>query len=432
MKQQLFFAKESRFLRQMYSVGISVYQGLMAVAAWFHPKARLWVQGRRDWQRRHAQLAAQLPEGKRVWFHCASLGEFEQARPLIEALHSQPQRPAILVSFFSPSGYEIRKNYPKADAIFYLPADTPANARALLDCWKPDLLVLVKYEVWLNLLAALRQQNIPAMMISARLREGSRIFSGLLGADYRAAYGGLAAIFTQDADTATRLQAQVPAANVIPGNDTRYDRVLQTQANWQPLPDIEVFIAGRSCIVCGSTWPVEEKIILSGKNKNLFQKYNYCVIIAPHEIGEGHIAAIMAQAGPDAVRFSQWQQAQRPAQVLVIDNIGMLSRLYAYAQVAYVGGAFGSGLHNILEAAVFGCPVIFGPRHRDFPEAAKLIAAGGGFSVANGEALTALFTTFLAEPKTAQIAGNQAKMLVENHAGATNEILKFINNKFLI
>lgn len=417
----------------LYTLGIRLYALMLRLAAPFHPKAKLWVQGRHGWLTHHAEMARQLPPGKRVWFHCASLGEFEQARPLIEALHARPNRPAILVSFFSPSGYEIRKNYPKADAIFYLPGDTPAAARALLDIWQPDLLILVKYEIWLNLLAALRERQVPAMLISARLREGSKIFSGLLAREYRAAYTGLAAIFTQDADTATRLHALVPAARVIPGNDTRYDRVRETRAAWQPIPEIEAFVADRPCIVCGSTWPVEEKLLLGKATQSLLNQHDACMIVAPHEIGESHVAAIMQQAGEGAVRWSHYlknsENQKIVSSIIVIDNIGMLSRLYAYGQVAYVGGAFGSGLHNILEAAVFGVPVLFGPRHGDFPEAQKLVTAGGGFPIAGEADLLALLGRFLADPATAQAAGQQATALVEALAGATQAILGEIDSQ---
>ena len=406
-------------LRWLYQVGVHAYGLALRLAAPFHAKARRWVQGRRAWPQ---HLAAALGgETGWIWVHCASLGEFEQGRNLIDALHAQPDRPRVLVTFFSPSGYAVRHAYPRAGHVAYLPLDTRRQVRRFLDLVQPRLAIFVKYELWLNYLDALHARQVPTVLLSARMGPESAFLRGPLAPLYRQALGRLAHIFVQDAGTAQRLRPWVDPARLSVSGDTRYDRVRANQAQFAPVPEIEAWLQGRPCLVGGSTWPRDEALLLQAFER-LRTQSDLCLILAPHEIDPGRIAATIAQ-DPEIHRAYSAREGLRPHhRILWIDNIGLLARLYHYAEVAYVGGAWGSGLHNILEAAVYGCPVLFGPRHQRFPEAAALIAAGGAFAITDADSLVTTLDRLLQAPDLRQDIRQRNQAFVAGQAGATERV----------
>ncbi|GAB4428744.1 MAG: glycosyltransferase N-terminal domain-containing protein [Bacteroidia bacterium] len=407
----------------LYDVGVAAYGLAMRLATGFHPKARLWVLGRRGVLAQAAPVAAQ-PGPPWVWFHCASLGEFEQGRNLIDAL-AGTGRYRILLTFYSPSGYEIRKNYPRAQAVMYLPLDTPRHAQVLLDLFRPVLAVFVKYELWLRYLQALAQRGIPFFLISARMGADSPFLRSMLAPLYRRAFGQMTRVYTQDTATAALLAPLCPPGAVRVSGDTRYDRVLANREGFQPIPAIERFVGGRRCLVAGSTWPRDEALLLEAYAA-LRDKHDLCMILAPHEIHPERIQAALAQDPGERLAFSRIDDLQPGHRILWIDNIGMLSRLYAYAAVAYVGGGWGTGLHNILEAATFGCPVVFGPDHAKFPEAGELIAADGARAIDSAAALTGVLDTWLHDETWLADVQVRNRQFVDTRAGATAMILEGI------
>lgn len=413
-------------MRALYTLGIHLYGLVLRIVALGHGKARLWVQGRRAWRARLSEAMAKQAaqdgrHGPWIWVHCASLGEFEQGRPLIEALRAQHPHYRILLTFYSPSGYEIRKGYAQAHHVCYLPLDTPANARDFMALVRPHLAVFVKYDLWLNLLDAAFARQVPVVLVSAILRPESRFLRSRLRGAYRDAFARMAGIFTQDAESVALLRAFCPTAQVFQAGDTRFDRAVQLPGQFQPVEGIAEFVGGHRCVVAGSPWPKDEAILLPALTD--LADLDLRVIIAPHEIHpariDQHIAASQGRMG----KYSDRAHLGPEVRILWIDNVGMLSRLYYYADAVYIGGGFGSGIHNTQEPAVYGCPVVFGPRYEKFQEAVDMVAAGGAVSVQTAEALAATLRTWLTDDalRTRLRAQNVAYMQAQ--AGATTRIL---------
>lgn len=410
----------------LYNAGIYLYGVLIGLFAPFNRKARLWKAGRKDWQH---TLRMKLTEGKWIWFHCASLGEFEQGRNLIEAISRQGSDYKLLLSFFSPSGYEIRKNYNLADCVIYLPLDTPGNARAFLDLVRPCLVVFVKYELWINILSEAHRRSIPTILISARVGKDSRFLKGMPAGSYKEIFTGFKAIFTQDQDTVDVLRNFAPEAHIFLSGDTRYDRVAETKRTFLPLPEIERFKRNRLCLVAGSTWPADEKALFHAWEKWQARFPDFCMILAPHEIHKAHIQTYIDQFPGISCAYSQIDKIDEKTRLLWIDNIGMLSRLYHYADIAYVGGAWDKGLHNILEPTVFACPVIFGPKHAKYPEAEALIEAGGGFSIQSADSLMEIVENLLLKPELRAEIARRNKAFIGEREGATAKILAWLQQE---
>lgn len=395
-----------------YAVGVRIYAvGVRLVAVW-NNKAKKRVQGAahtlhilKQWQR---------GEGSVYWFHCASLGEFEQGRPLIEALKAR-ENCQIVLTFFSPSGYEIRKNYPLADLVCYLPTDTKANANQFLTTIKPTAAFFIKYEFWANYLLIAEKHDIPTFSVAAVFRQ-EQLFFKWYGGYMRKVLKSFTAIFVQDNSSQAQLQT-IGVSSLVSG-DTRYDRVMQNAEKVQPYPVIETFIGEAPVFVVGSSWKADEELIA---NALVTKPFEGKLIIAPHEIGEHRIRAI-EERFENTVRYSRMnEQNSKAATVLIIDNIGMLMNVYQYATMAYVGGGFGTGLHNILEPACFGIPVIFGPDYGKFQEATDFIEAGIGKSVSNAEALLEVLPNM-----TTVKRGKEVKAFMNARTGATHFILSEI------
>ena len=362
-------------MKWIYKTGIFLYVIAIKIAAFRSTKARNWVKGR----------AEQLPifdspsykNDDWVWFHCASLGEFEQGRPVMEELRKKAPHYKILLTFFSPSGFEVRKTYPGADLVLYLPLDTKSNVEKFLQTFQPKLAVFVKYEFWFGYLDALKQKNIPTFLISARFRT-DQIFFQFYGSWFRKQLECFSEIHVQDEDSAKLLNSIGYSRFVVSG-DSRYDRVYSNAQSPQSLPLIENWIQGRKVLIAGSTWPEDDSVIFPWHSEY------WSLIVAPHEISEHRIQAIESSCGTTSIRYSELMKEPQKSHVLILDNVGMLLSVYALGNMAYVGGAFGKGLHNILEPAACGLPVIFGPEHSKFIEASELIKHKGALSISNKE-----------------------------------------------
>lgn len=400
-----------------YNIGIYAYTFAIRLAAPFHEKAALWVKGRKGIRRK----ILSLPRGKErlIWFHAASLGEFEQGRPVMEALKQANPDLKILLTFFSPSGYEIRKNYAGADYIFYLPSDTPRNASCFIRHFRPDAAVFIKYEFWYNYLKELHRHQIPTYLISAIFRREQPFFKRW-GTLHRRMLGFFTRLFVQDEESVALLTS-LGIQNIQQTGDTRFDRVEQIAKAAQDIEKVERFCNGQPAVVCGSTWPPDEELLFDYINTD---KSGYKWILAPHEIGETHIKSILEKCKKRAVRYSILSTSPETYDVLIIDCIGLLSAVYRYGKIAYIGGGFGAGIHNTLEAAVYGIPVIFGPKYQKFKEAVQLIRQGGAFSIHNARELQEVLGSLIQHPSIAETAGQHARAYVESQLGATQVILK--------
>lgn len=400
----------------LYNSGIALYAAALKAAAPFHRKAALMTGGQRDTFRR---LEEKCPPGQpRVWVHAASLGEFEQGRPFIERLRREMPQVSIVLTFFSPSGYEVRKNFAGADVVCYLPFDTPANARRFVDIVSPICAIFVKYEFWGNYLTALADRKIPVFLISAIFRPG-QIFFKPWGGEFRRMLGRFSHIFVQD-EASARLLAPVTSTPVTVAGDTRFDRVTDVLHTTVEMPAVERFARGASdfTLIAGSSWPQDENIYIPWINTHPGVR----LIIAPHEFDARRIEELRPRIDGKCVTLSDIEAGKATAddaRCLIIDCFGKLSSIYRYADAAYIGGGFGAGIHNINEAAVYGIPVMFGPNHSKFKEAGDLIACGGAltFSTPDGFARTMDLVT---DPAWRHKAGSAAAAYIKANLGATD------------
>ena len=402
----------------LYNAALFVYTVLLRIAARFNPKARQWVDGRRDWTSHLTQLL-RGNTAPIAWFHAASLGEFEQGRPVMEAYRTQYPDHKILLTFFSPSGYEIRKNYAGADYVLYLPTDTPANARQFVALVNPRITFFIKYEFWYNYLRELKAADVPVVSFSAIFRP-NQLFFRPWGGFYRNLLGYFDHILVQNQESVDLL-ASVGIGNVTLAGDTRFDRVAQVAATKQEIPVAQAFKNLQPLLVIGSAWQADMDVLIPFINQ--FDK-PLKVIVAPHEIHDDEIERWRGQLGKPTVRYSELVNDQTPppldAQTLFIDNVGMLSSLYQYGEFAYVGGAFGRGLHNILEAATFGMPLFFGPNYGKFQEAVDLVSEGGAFPINTTAELTVAFTTQYSDRTEAV---RISRDYVQRNIGATGKVM---------
>jgi 3-deoxy-D-manno-octulosonic-acid transferase len=400
----------------LYNAGIRLYFAAIWCASFFNKKAKLWIKGRKE------SNFISYPES--IWFHFASLGEFEQGRPVLEQMRGLYPGRKFVITFFSPSGYEIRKNTPLADAVYYLPLDTARNAREFIDAIQPKLAVFTKYEYWYHFFNEAYRREIPLYIISSIFRPG-QVFFKWYGGLHRKMLGFVSHFFVQDGLSKQLLQ-NINITNVTVSGDTRFDRVWANAQQPKQIPAIAEFKAGHKIFIAGSTWPQDE-LLLAGL-VSLYPGWKF--IIAPHEIGEEKIDKLMGLLpNNSAVKYSQLTTHHSPLtthQTLVIDNIGMLSSLYQYGDIAYIGGGFGAGIHNTLEAAAFGLPVIFGPNYARFKEAHDLVELQAGFSIADETQLKEITGKLINDEEFYNLASIKIKAYVEGHTGATNTIINQI------
>ncbi|HOY07545.1 MAG TPA: glycosyltransferase N-terminal domain-containing protein [Saprospiraceae bacterium] len=416
--------------RLLYDAAIALFVLLTRIAAVFDEKARLWVNGRRNW-RTTLRQAAPEHSGATLWVHAASLGEFEQGRPVIEAVRAQFPGRRIVLTFFSPSGFEIRKNYPHADLVCYLPADTRRNAIDFLDIIRPDVAVFVKYEFWANYLFELKKRQIPVLLVSALFREKQPFFKWY-GAFWRDMLGCFTRFFVQNKLSENLLQ-NIGFQNVTVAGDTRVDRVLHLAAQ---APENEVVAAFQKSpltgetlplLIAGSTWPADEAILTEVMRKDGPEDWKW--VFAPHDPSPAAIARLLAlcpkEEMGEVLLYSKANASNATAaSTLLIDNVGLLNTLYRYGHVAYIGGGLGKGIHNTLEPAAFGLPVIFGPKYEKFEEARQFVARGGAFVVHNAAELKALLHQFK-DPVFYENAYRAVLTYLEESRGATHLILAF-------
>lgn len=403
-----------------YNFGLRLYAGLIRLVSVRHTKARLWTEGRKDLFRRMEQTID--PTARIVWIHVASLGEFEQGRPIIERIRQSHPEYRILLTFFSPSGYEIRKNYPGADYIFYLPIDTPANARRFLDLARPEIAIFVKYEFWLNLLGELRRRKVRTYIVSAIFRSNS-VFFRTYGGMWRQALETFDVLFVQN-DESKKLLAALGFDNVTVAGDTRFDRVAEIARAAKRIDLIERFKGDSRLFVAGSSWGPDEELLIRLMNDNPDVKF----IIAPHEMDEGRIRHLLTETRGGAIRYTQCTPETDfgSQQLLILDTVGLLSSVYGYATWSYIGGGFGVGIHNTLEAATFGLPVAFGPNYSKFKEARDLVTLGAARSVTTYEELRDWFTPLRDDANHLQQTSRIAKDYTTRHQGATEIIVKTV------
>ena len=403
-----------------YHLVIRLYGFALRVASLFVPKARLWVRGRKQWK---AKLKEAVGERKNwTWFHCASLGEFEQGRPLIEAFRRQFPEELILLTFFSPSGYEIRKHYSQVDLVIYLPLDTPSNARFFLDTLQPKQAFFVKYELWLNYLAGLRARKIPHYLVSALLRPDSRFLKSALKKQYATAFRGFNRIFAQDEATMELLRGIVEQDQLMLSGDTRFDRAAELPEQFYEVEGIADFIQGRPCLVVGSSYVADEDLLFSAL-ENL-KEFDLCVRLAPHEIDRDRIAQQMKESSGKMGTYSRLEALKGSENVLWIDNVGMLNRLYHYGLIAYIGGGFGKGIHNTQEPATYGNPILFGPKYKNFEEAVEMVEMGTAVAVQNASQLTRQLREWLSNPVRLEELRAQNRAYIQGKAGATRLIMR--------
>ncbi len=357
----------------VYDCIIAIYHFGMRIASNFSPKAALWIQGRIGVLER-IEHEVKLTDAKTVWIHCASLGEFEMARPIIDGLNTSNRPPQIVLTFFSPSGYEIRKTYAGVAHVFYLPQEGKANAIRFIEAIRPDVAIFVKYDLWWHYLNAAMNFGSNLILISAQFSSNHYFFKWF-GGHGRKCLAAFNHIFVVDDNSKTLLQ-KIGITTVEVCGDTRYDRVMEIASNWKPIPEIAQFKANVKLIVCGSTWPDDEAVLA----QCIAHIPNAKWVIAPHDVHKTNIQRL-ERLFPNAIRFSNY--SNQKTNVLLVDSIGILAQLYGHADAAYVGGGFGSGLHNILEAAAYGIPVIFGPDHGRFADAEIMVYERMAISISN-------------------------------------------------
>ena len=418
----------------LFTIGVLLYTLGVCIAALFgNVKAKQWIQGRlrqmKEFRiRRKAKVPLSIGDGDWIWFHAASLGEFEQGRPVIEAIKKEFPQYKILLSFFSPSGYEVRRDYPLADEVLYLPSDTARHAKQWLQRHHFVAVFFIKYEFWFNYMKALKKADIPLFYISLIFKPKSYFFKPY-GNWFRKQLYNVTHFFVQDKMTAALLR-EYGFDNYTICGDTRFDRVAAIAQQAKPFPEIETFISGRKCIIAGSTWPPDEKLLTAFYPK---LPDDYCLVIAPHDISESHVAQIK-MAFPEAMLYSelascQWHTDAQPSasidrNILIVNTIGILSQLYQYARFVYIGGGFGVNIHNIQEPVSFGCPVVFGPKYTDFKEAVDLVKLEGAFSVNNAADLEGIFTCLMNDETFYAKASATCKTYLESQVGATEKIMQ--------
>lgn len=411
-------------MRVFYTIGIWFYVLGVRIAALFgHEKARLMVHG---WHYKPS-TPHPAPYTSTAWFHASSLGEFEQARPVLERYKALHPDCRVLLTFFSPSGYEVRKGYAGADAVVYLPPDLPHHVRRFLDIWQPSVAFFVKYDFWYNYLGQLRRRGVPTYIFSAIFRPNQYFFKPWGGWYRRQLRKCYTHIFVQN-DESLQLLRNHRITQCSLAGDTRFDRVHQIAVAAERNDVVETFLEGfdGSVIVGGSTWPPDEEL-LARFAKSAPRPVR--LILAPHVISEEHLRQIEALF-PESIRYSALKDsnATKAHQVLIIDNIGMLSQLYRYADVAYIGGGFGVGIHNILEAVTFGKPVLFGPNYHKFKEARDIIALDGGWSVSTADELMQRLAPLVADRKRLEEPSQVCLKYMQQNLGSTEKILSTIEN----
>ena len=420
-------------MRVLYSFFLHLAQGLLPIIGLFSPKIQLFLKRRKEESR---NTKDPNPEAPVFWMHVASLGEYEQGLPLLRAWKEHYPKHQRLISFFSPSGYEQKKTSAEAEYVTYLPLDTPQAMRGFVEKWKPDLAVFVKYEIWPNLLFQLHKKNIPSFLLSARFHPG-QIYFKPYGGWMRKHLNYFETLFVQNQASADLLKTHTQVPVLVTG-DSRFDRVEATRKQLEPLPFIQVFKGESSLFVVGSSWPEDEAVLYSTINA---EESALKWVIAPHQMEEDKLQKLKERLEKPVLRFSQLSiyktgkaelsteeiERLKEAQVLILDTVGYLSRVYQYADAAFIGGAFRTGLHNILEAVVFGIPVWIGPHYDKFPEAGDLVEKGSVISVRSPEEFQASLQQSMSSPEQKKKIYQSSRSYCEQQLGATQKAMDVLS-----
>jgi 3-deoxy-D-manno-octulosonic-acid transferase len=406
----------------LYNLGVHLYTLAIYLASFFKPKAKLWVQGRKNWQQQYTEKLKTIT-GKKIWVHCASLGEFEQGRPLIERIKRDHPEYRIILTFFSPSGYEICKNYKGADAVFYLPADSKSNAEKFLEIISPDKVIFIKYEFWVNYLNTLKEKNIESYLVSAVFKPHHPFFKWY-GAVFIRSLAAFKILFVQD-ERSKELLKSIDVNNVMICGDTRFDRVLEIKNNFKAIPEIETFKGKSKLIIAGSTWPGDEDLLLESFAK--LKLHDTKLILVPHDIEETLLKDTISKLKKHELSYCLYTEGiNANSKVLVLNTMGLLSRSYRYANLAYIGGGFNGGIHNCLEAAVYGIPVIFyGKDFHKYNEAVELTAIKVAYNVNSGDELNKDIVFCLEETNANNIA-SKLHSYFESKGNVSEKILSQI------
>jgi 3-deoxy-D-manno-octulosonic-acid transferase len=405
-----------------YDLFIWLYNAAIMLASYQNEKAARWLEGRKNLLPK-IRKALELDEERtnRIWMHCASLGEFEQGRPVLEASRKTYPDALIILTFFSPSGYETRKNYPNADHVFYLPADTKSNAREFLDVVRPTLVIFVKYDFWYHYFKEVQKSGALFILISAVFRKRQPFFQWY-GVMHREMLSALTHIFVQDENSMQLLQKR-GFRNMSRTNDTRIDRVMNIAANAKQLPTLEMFLAGEKALIGGSVYETENDYIHKAWKENLIPGK---IVLVPHEVDNAHIEKISEAWGEQAILYSKFNEKEAiNKKVLIVDTVGLLSNIYWYGSMAIVGGGFGKTVHNTLEPAAFGIPILFGPKFDKFMEAVEMVSSGAAYTFSSYEELTSIFHK-MNDPELRKESGAKAAGFIRSHTGGTDEIMEYI------
>jgi len=411
-------------MNALYNISILFYSILIRLVAPFNIKANQISKGRKQ---TFVDLQAKIKHNRPiVWVHCASLGEFEQGRPIIEAIHKQHPRYQILLTFFSPSGYEIRKNYDVADYICYLPADTKKNAEKLIELVRPEIVFFVKYEFWFYYIHELKKRNIPLYLVSAIFRENQLFFKNSpWGKWYRKMLFSFEQFFVQD-DQSVKLLHGVGIKNVTKAGDTRFDRVAEIARNGKNIPLVEKLKGNSLLVVAGSTWKPDEELLVQYIHSHPETKF----IIAPHETKKANIERLISLLKTPVICYTEaTEESVMNKQVLIVDTIGILSSIYKYADLSYIGGGFGVGIHNTLEAAIFGMPIVFGPNYLKFKEATTMVDLCIAFPVNDSSSLNTILDHLLSDNEKRNSIAGQCAHFTNQNLGATQIILNKVFNR---
>ncbi len=400
----------------IYNFVIAIYNLGISIGSLFSPKVKLLREGRSQvWQK----LEDSNIQQSTIWVHAASLGEFEQGRPLIESIKKSFPERKIVLTFFSPSGYEIRKDYEEADYVFYLPADTKRNAQRFIKAINPGMVFFIKYEFWYHFLTDLKKNDIPVYGVSVIFRESQSFFKWY-GRWFRKMLKSFSHFYLQDEKSAKLLKS-IGINNYTVAGDTRFDRVKEIAEAAEDIDVAHEFSKGYSTIVAGSSWPADEKILTSYINES---HENVKMIIAPHEIDDAHIRDIESSLKVLSFRITSPPDNPSDFMVMIVDSMGILAAIYRYGQVAYIGGGFGSGIHNVLEASTYGIPAIFGPKYKKYKEACDLVDLGGGFEITSSEEFERVISKMWNDSDSLKSSGMSAEKYVNRMCGATSLIMK--------
>lgn len=414
-------------MRSLYSFGIRLYRIAISIASLFNKKAALWIDGRRDWRTKLTLVLSTRGERKHTfWFHCASLGEYEQALPLIKDLKSDYPTSFVLVSFFSPSGFQNFKANKLVDGICYLPLDTITNARDFIDQVKPTAAFFVKYEIWHHFITQLYTLKVPTYLISANFRSDQIYFKGY-GVWFRETLFKFSHIFVQQQSNIPLLSG-IGVSHCSVSGDTRVDRVLENLAEQRTVPQAAAFVKDEKAIILGSAWNEEVELI-----KAFLTETNYSgkIIIAPHEVHPDNVDRIAKTLESFSTQRFSTYDPDKDAQILIIDSIGQLRHLYAYAKIAVIGGGFGSGLHNVLEAVTFGIPVLFGPNIQNFPEASELVQLRCAYVVNDSRSFNQQMNHLLSNPMLLKVVGEMSRKFIRDNSGATQKIISKVGQNLV-